>query len=516
MKNNDVSLAHFSLLDSKRFARVFFTLSLFLSAGFSIFASQKVLTFGGEGGWKNISEMKGVTLGSGKFGYDAVQLVTAVTDMDDTTDFLLSFDNDDVRDSTGHYEIKKNYLVYSDEAVKGKGCALSRGLGNGIVLSGGRNSFFGQTGLKGSFTIEFWICPALAESGETVFSWRSSRNVGRYADYQVISAVFAGNHLVWNFNNIFYGYKDEEIVLSGYSTIVPKKWSRHTVSFDEETGILEYMVDGRTESILYVTENGHENSSICHPVLGATADVEICPEYVGKIDNVCLSRSALDKNKNDIFATGNEKFKIDGGKITTEPILVSYSAVMEKVDALMSVPSQTEVRLYARSGDNCYGWSDSYPQWKEIVPGEKISGVSGLYFQLAAELLPDGGGSKTPSITELNITYSEHEEPLPPFVVQAIPGDGCVTVTWNYSVDDSAGGYYVYYGNRSGEYLGRIALEGASPVKAGNTTSMTLTGLQNGTIYYFAVSAYSKIDGKINGNLSKEVYARPSARLGMR
>ena len=71
----------------------------------------------------------------------------------------------------------------------------------------------------------------------------------------------------------------------------------------------------------------------------------------------------------------------------------------------------------------------------------------------------------------------------------------------------------MYYGNRPGEYLGRVAVEGTSPVRVGDVTSVTLHGLKNGTIYYFAVAAYSKIDDRILGTLSKEVFARPSARL---
>ena len=71
----------------------------------------------------------------------------------------------------------------------------------------------------------------------------------------------------------------------------------------------------------------------------------------------------------------------------------------------------------------------------------------------------------------------------------------------------------MFYGSKPGEYLGRAAVEGASPVNAGNVTSITLTGLENGTIYYFAVSAYSKLDRRINGELSDEVFARPSKRL---
>ena len=93
-----------------------------------------------------------------------------------------------------------------------------------------------------------------------------------------------------------------------------------------------------------------------------------------------------------------------------------------------------------------------------------------------------------------------------------LKGDGQVTLSWSYSVDDSAGGYYIYYGNRPGEYLGRAAVQGASPVNVGNVTSATLTGLKNGVIYYFAVAAYSKLDERICGALSKEVYARPERK----
>ena len=67
----------------------------------------------------------------------------------------------------------------------------------------------------------------------------------------------------------------------------------------------------------------------------------------------------------------------------------------------------------------------------------------------------------------------------------------------------------LFRSNRPGEYLGRAAVQGASPINVGNVTSATLTGLKNGEIYYFAVAAYSKLDERICGALSKEVYARP-------
>ena len=487
--------------------------ALLLFAFVPLFAAQKTLVLGGENGWKNVSEMSGLAFGKGQFGYDAVVLSTSSQTADFDTDMLVTFDGGNFSDKAGNYKIIENSLIPTADCVKGDGAALSRGNGTGLSLRGKDGSLFGSEGNSGSFMIEFWLCPATAENGETIFSWRSSLNYNNYAEYQMISAIISKNHLVWTFSNLFFGFKNEKVILQGISNVIPQKWSRHTISFDEKNGLLEYLVDGRTEDLIYVTKNGHESGEVCNPVLGKKATLEFCGVYTGKIDNIRINRHSYASALADVFATGNEKYKIDGGKFVTEPILVSHSAVMKKIDALMSIPAQTDVKFYVRSGDNCFGWTDSYPEWKEILPGEEISGVSGLYFQVSAELLPDGGAEKTPAITELSIKYDEQDEPLPPFSVLANAGDGSVTVSWSYSVDDSAGGYLVYYGNRPGEYLGRTAVEGASPVKAGNQTSITLNGLQNGKIYYFAIAAYSKIDGRIIGTLSKEVYARPSSRL---
>lgn len=482
---------------------------------FPVFAGPKTLVLGGEKGWKDFSEMHGVVIGSknGQYGYDAVELSTKTVHADKTTDLLLTFDDNKFFDSVGNYRVTSNNLVPTRDSVKGEGAAMSRGNKKGLTLMGEKQALFGKDGFMGSFSIEFWLCPSLAENGEMVFSWRSSLNDDVHSEYQMISAAFFNGHLEWTFNNIFVPYKTHELHLHGCSTVVPNKWARHTISFDHENGLLEYLVDGRTEGLMYVTDTGHEKGTVCYPILGVKAGLELCPDYAGKIDNFRISRLPAAAEKTDIFMTGNEKYRMDGGKFVSKPILVSQSAVITEIETLMNVPAQTDIRFYIRSGDNCYGWNDNFPAWKEIVPGEKITGVKGLYFQLSAEFLPDGAGTMTPRLSEILVKYEEQSEPLPPFSVTAKPGDSSVTLSWSYSVDDNAGGYYVYYGNRPGEYLGRTAVQGSSPVNVGNVTSVTLTGLENGRIYYFAVSAYSKIDGRINGMLSKEVFARPSSRL---
>ena len=136
-----------------------------------------------------------------------------------------------------------------------------------------------------------------------------------------------------------------------------------------------------------------------------------------------------------------------------------------------------------------------------------------MYFQLACDIFPDGDGSVSPTITQIVLDIEELPLPVPPYTVRAQAGNGSVTLTWNNSVDNTTGGYYIYYGTRPGEYLGRFALEGNSPINVGNRTSFTLTGLENGKIYYFAIASWSIMDDRVVGPLSKEVFARPLERL---
>ena len=60
---------------------------------------------------------------------------------------------------------------------------------------------------------------------------------------------------------------------------------------------------------------------------------------------------------------------------------------------------------------------------------------------------------------------------------------GSVTLAWNASTDPSVVGYNVYYGGASGAYTNEIC--------AGNATNATISGLIQGTTYYFAATTYA-------------------------
>jgi Fibronectin type III domain/HYR domain len=74
-------------------------------------------------------------------------------------------------------------------------------------------------------------------------------------------------------------------------------------------------------------------------------------------------------------------------------------------------------------------------------------------------------------------------------------------LTWNHSPSTNVAGYLVSYGTQSGKY--------STMVKAGYVTSVSITGLTEGTTYYFVVQSYDK--GGTNGPPSPEVSGRVSA-----
>ena len=494
---------------------------LFAVATSAVFAEAKQIVLGGKGGWPVFQYEENITTGKGRFGYDCIELATNSFVFDEYTDLLIDFESPLNPISAGYYDIASNNLKVSNDSLLEKSAGLSRNIG-GLSVTGQPGTFFGSEGLMGSFSLEFWLCPSLAENGEVIVNWESSKNVRGRLVYQLINCLFDGGKLDWTISNLFDSYAgpngDGEIHLKGTSTIVPDTWSYHALSYDCETGILEYLVNGITEDIIYITSNGREDGQISLVVMGTPSELQFCNEYTGKIDEIRILRRPYSppdyQSAEAAGALGRMLYKPAGGRFETKPIVVSTGSVLNSLIAEMNVPAQTEVSYFVRSGDNYFNWTDTYPEWKPVESGKKISGVSGMYFQVACELYPDGNGQVSPSVTQLTLDFTELPLPLPPFTVKAEAGNGCVTLSWNYSVDDTAGGYYIYYGNRPGEYLGRVALEGPSPVNVGNTTSFTLTGLENGKIYYFAVASWSALDDRITGPLSKEVFARPLQRLG--
>lgn len=488
-------------------------------------AEEKTITLGGAEGWSPLAVSDGLTRGTGRLGYEALVLDTRIKQNisgisgsqissayipgeDSATDLYLSFDKTPFSDGAGRYTVVSiaSRLAETDTAMRGSGALLCSTNGNGLSLHGESGSLFASSGVTGSFCIEFWLSPAVVEDGSVIFQWRSSLNDRSGARYQSIRADFLKNHLEWIFSGIWTTAAGEpvDISVSGKRNLIPGMWAHHLLSYDAESGLLEYRLDGVAEDIRYVTSTGQEEGDIYSPVLGRSADPEIVPQFSGLIDEFYIKRKAVTLETVEAKHAVLDRYS-GLGRFESVPIDSGGKAsILKRISVEKTEPSGTGTDFYVRAGDNPYSFTDDDPVWVAVDPDATISGVTGAYFQIAGNLYPDGAGTVTPSVTSVTLHYEADTPPWPPVQVFASAGDGSVTLEWPASIDADTTGYLVYYGDRPGEYLCA-----GSPIDAGDVRTCTITGLKNGKMYYFCVAAYDTSGPKYPGQLSSEAFARP-------
>jgi hypothetical protein len=92
-------------------------------------------------------------------------------------------------------------------------------------------------------------------------------------------------------------------------------------------------------------------------------------------------------------------------------------------------------------------------------------------------------------------------------LITSVQAAGSVTLAWNRSSDTNVAGYNVYYGGASGAYTNEIS--------AGSATNATISGLVQGTTYYFAATTYSSlgVESSFSSEVSYTVPIPPGVQL---
>lgn len=468
-----------------------------------LFSLDEVVHIGGKNGWQSLSLSQNIVSTKGLFGYEAKSLATNDIEKKESLDLVLNFDGAHIQDDLGRYYIEDMFEYRKSQDAKTGTEALLSLENNPFVLKGTEDSLFGTSGYKSSFSISFWIKPFLVQSQENLFSWNSSRNTSEGILYQSIQAGFFKGKMQWQFSNIFASKNqfETQFQLEGIETLIPNTWSHHSFVFNETDETIAYYVNGFLQDVKSVKN--------LKAFLGIPSNLSLCKNYTGLLDAFVIDKTDFEPKVTDAM------YSKQRGRFETQPIdLESFGAGITKLDAKVNLPEQTAVALFVRAGDNFYEWTESYPSWQAIQIGEKPSGLNGRYAQIAGELYADGAGKYTPTITEVSLFYQKVTPPLAPYSIKAKEGDGFIDISWAKNIDENTAGYLIYYGEKPGEYLGRFALEGTSPIKIDMTEHIRISGLENGKIYYFAIRAYSAIDERIIGPFSKEVWARPRNNKG--
>jgi hypothetical protein len=542
------------------------TLCLFLMMIFFCMASgglycigEKTISLGGASGWSAVGNRSGITEAAMVRNGPVLVLSTggggspAAADKM-RPDMAISFDEGNTalfRDSAAHYRVTVTPALEAVDrryARAGTGAALfsMENKSSGTIKPGSmdtplivkpqsRNALFSSGAHIGDFTLEFWLYPLNLENGEQILSWIASRPVadknGR-VDYgfQQILCTAAKNRLQWSFLDFFSSPGNKayiDISLAGTAPVVPKNWSHHLIRFDSSSGMLEYMVNGQSEAIVYASSSGHEGGEVYTPIAGEDGSFALGGSFMGLMDEFKIYGAW-------VSSPAIRQYPRRGGRIETQAIdLGEENSGVLKVEAsggrtsisAMRINGEfqengrfrftddSELQFFIRAAENPYQWDDR--DWQAITPGALLAGnIRGRYVQLAVDFYPSASGDTSPYLEELRITYLADEPPLPPASVSAVAMDGGVQLRWKSSPDSDTAGYLVYYGTASDDYFGEGALLGSSPIDAGKRNSILIDGLTNGTLYYFRLAAYDRQHSSNPaafqaGEFSREVRARP-------
>jgi hypothetical protein len=547
-----------------------FTLIVYLlfSLSGSVYGiGEKTITLGGDASWDWAEYRAGITevnwvrrypvlllssaAANSAAGGAAAPRLNPVNFTDSTPDLSLSFDEKtpaSFRDSAGRYRLTVSPAL---EAVDqrfsraGNGAALFSGIpaagGTGgplIIEPQSRKALFAPGSRMRDFTLEFWLYPLNMENGERILSWISSRQVPAAQNpaggagqtrhvFQRIQCVAVKNRLQWSFADFFAspdGADHLDISVAGTSPVVPKSWSHHLIRFDSITGMLEYLVNGKTEAIEYASATGREGGEVYTPIAGDGGSFTL-GRFMGIMDEFKIHGAW-------IANPAVQKYPLRGGRVETRAIdLGEGNSGVLKVEAAGGRTSMngarinsefrengrfrfaddSELQFFIRTAENPYNWDGA--EWRNFTPGEELAGIRGRYVQIAADFYPSADNETSPYLETLRITYLPDEPPPPPASLVAAAVDGGVRLRWKNSPDTDTAGYLVYYGSGRDDYFGAEAVQGASPIDAGKQNTILIDGLANGTLYYFRVAAYDRRNtGGASfhaGEFSREVSARP-------
>jgi hypothetical protein len=470
-------------------------------------AGETRLEFGREDGFRGVT-MGGLDIVRGADGSADLVLRDRQRAGGGIPDLYLSFDEDPIRDGAGKFSVQnRNHeaQVSGNHKMRGRGAGVFQ-YGARLVLTPEGNTLFSRGTMSEDFSISFWMYPATLSEGEVVFRWENTSGEGGGPEYQEVSCIISARALRWTFENFFYvpGGEEKNLTLSGSVPLTPRTWRHHCLRFEAATGLVEYLVDGQPEAILYATASGGEGGAAAYPRVGGTMRT---PFIIGEGFTGFLDEFSIERNPSEYADLA--AFSPEGGSAETSVIDLGYGGCeLLRINAVWQAPGDSGVFFYYRLGANLEELEAG--DWTPFTPGAALpSKTLGQYLRVKAELFPDGRRSLTPRLMDFTVVYEKNMPPPPPSFVAASAGDGRITLRWSAVADSRLKGYVVYYGSKPGVYDGTESSLGPSPVRVGNETSVTLEGLTNGKLYYFVLSSYDEYSD-LRGQFSNEVSSRPS------
>lgn len=487
--------------------KIIISIILIISSSAILFSEEIII--GGSAGWERIRTID--TQLSEHAGVQDLQLADSEYEVTPSTEMLFHF-NHGISDSRGFYSVINNHTIQISSSVskKGSGSAVFTRDGTYLELIPAEAAAFAAgSGRLNDFSMEFWLNPARLSEGENIIQWSGAISTDGNTLQQEILCAVSDRNLFWELSNIFLTPElgPTQFTLHSSRTLIPKRWHHHMLRYDGKTGLLEYLIDGIPEDIVYTNAATVEDADIYYPIIGAAKPSRfmIGRGYTGFIDELRMTGTYCDPELN--------KYSMTSGTAITDIIdLEYYDSRFFQLESDSSLEGETQIYYYYRLSNKYFAPGGEYPRWNQFLPGEMLPpDVRGRYLQIMTELFPDGTGATTPVLSSMTISYDKNLPPMPPAYISVKAGAGKAILSWQRVTDSDIAGYKVYYGIKPGLYFGTGSITGSSPIDAGNSLTLQIEGLENGQLYYFAVTSYDNAEIHHESIFSREINTRPSA-----
>lgn len=165
-------------------------------------------------------------------------------------------------------------------------------------------------------------------------------------------------------------------------------------------------------------------------------------------------------------------------------------------------PSGKSVTI-TNPGGATLSWSTSdNAAWLSVAPTSGTTTTETDTLTASVNLSGLSAGTYSGMITVTAVGASNSPRTIPVSLTVSAPTTGMATLSWNANTEADLVGYKVYRATSSGAYGAPIATLG------GTTTSYVASGLQPGTTYYFAITAYDSAgnESAFSNEVSKSIY----------
>lgn len=534
----------------------------------------EVLVFGDAAG---LSYANNVRMVRGPEGQYSVILRDNSPAYTGNTELLLQFDRatrTHVSEESEHYEIDGVSIFPSDDIEKhGQRSAGFLRYGNSIGIRPLPGSVFFDEVPMQSFTIDFHLYPINVHDSVVVLSWYAP-TVDTEQGFSGLKAYFHNGRLHWEFGNVFhevhYGFGEGGVSAPAPHTIVVgeldptplNEWHHHAMQYDSKTGLITLRFDGRESNLYWATADRQEEGAILEGRFSRHIGVPMTlgDHFLGYIDEFRISRGNREYTPGEYVVSGRADDETTATRVSATRASSSergflISEVIDlknrgtKINSITwdgEEENGTALRLFFRVSNEYFtpnsdyldpqedpdtddyirsfiGWRKTVePQpWIPVRSGEEISIHNrGRYFQWMAVLFGTDG-LYTPTLHKLTVSFEPNMPPIRPILLAAEPVAGGIELKWVRNKEKDITGYNIYYGNRTGYYVGNEprfvpALDQVSSDKAsaleygeiGDTRTFVLHGLKNEDVYFVSITAVDE-EGQ-ESDFSRELIARPS------